>query len=124
MASTIVDRPIPPQRAGSELQHEIQRAARGVENDAMVRAIAGRMAAAARPRDRKLTKAYIRPLAFPVFVAGVACTCAVQAHFIIWPRRHESETHWFASIAAARATWPTAQLLDDAERVGRTRTAV
>jgi hypothetical protein len=108
----LLARPFPPQ--STSIDDELRRAVRGVENDAMVRQIAARMAA---PRERKHTKTYIRPLAFPVFVKGEACTCAVQEHFIAHPRQHQVETHWFSSIAAAREAFPQAQLMEDVERV-------
>jgi hypothetical protein len=112
MADANPTRPFPPQSTSTD---EIQRAVRGVENDALVRQIAARMAAS--PRDRKHTKTYIQPLPLPVLVNGELCVCAVKEHFIAHPREHQTETHWFSSVAAARKAFPQAQLLDDVERV-------
>ena len=105
-------RPFSPQSTTTD---ESQRALRGVENDALVRQIAARMVAS--PRERRHTKTYVQPLAFPVLVNGVLCVCVVKEHFIAHPREHQTETHWFPSVAAARKAFPQAQLLDDVERV-------
>jgi hypothetical protein len=114
MADFDTTRPFPPQSTSTE---EIQRAVRGVENDALVQQIARRMVAS--PRERKHTKTYLRPLAFPVWVKGAICVCVVREHFIAHPRAHRVETHWFPSVAAAREAFPQAQLLADVERVPR-----
>jgi len=112
--------PFPPQSTNTDA--EIQRAVRGVENEAMVRRIAARMCDAARtaPRDRKHTKTTLRPLAWPVWVDGKPASCCVTVYYVLSrPRSHESERFWFSSIAEALRAFPRAQILDDVPSVLR-----
>jgi len=114
MVSSDVTAPFPP----ATVTDEIQRAVRGVENDAMVRRIAARMCAAAStaPRDRKHTKTTLRPLAFPVWIGveGRKADCVVTVYYVLSnPRAHETERFFFSSIAEALQAFPKAQMIED-----------
>jgi len=114
MVNPNVTVPFPPAQATDD----VQRAIRGVENDAMVRRIAARMVSTARNRERRHTRTTLRPLAWPVWVDGKPASCCVQVYYVLsHPREHETERFWFASIAEALKAFPKAQILDDVPSV-------
>lgn len=90
--------------------------------DELVAGIAKRMVGT--QRSKRHTRTEIRPLAFPVWIGGRLCLCAVIERFLLsHPREHLAETHWFSDVAAARAAYPGARLLDDAPSVAPRLTA-
>jgi hypothetical protein len=98
------------------LQSEVDRALRGVENDAMVRKIAARMSerGSHHPRERKHTKTLLRHLAWPVYVQQRRCTVAVVVHYVLsHPREHQTETFWFTDANEALAAFPKAQTMPE-----------
>ncbi len=102
------------QPATDPLRGEAERALRGVENERMMRQIAGRICESSRhrSRERKHTKTFLQPLGLPVLVEGKLMRCAVRQTFLLsHPREHETVTFWFESVELARERFPEAKLL-------------
>jgi CRISPR/Cas system CMR subunit Cmr4 (Cas7 group RAMP superfamily) len=84
--------------------------------DTMASDIARRFVAA--ERNKRHTRTEIRPLAFPVWVAGQKCCVAVHVRYVLSrPREHVTETSYFETAIDAVKAHPDGKILADVERV-------